>query len=554
MQDKPIGKVTATEKCPTSCSGVRFWVHDDVVIRPFDIVRIPHLNGSLSYAIVKDLSYITDSGGDLANYVSSDFGNVNIEPQNSRMGTTIAEAEVLYNTKDLEMPIRDGARVEWADVEGIREALGLKALRNPIPAGYIRNSNDTVVPVEFEGDFLLGPEGAHLNISGISGLATKTTYAMFLLNSIQQRYEQNDQKVTMIIFNVKGNDLLSIDEPCEVELSDSQRTEWDKCGLRPQPFSNVKYLYPFAKRKDRSFAQSFVDGGRLKKQQSESRAWNYFYDVESAKRRLRLLFSDIDDPADSMESIFSHIGDVDSSSWEDFRQDVENKTRKGGASHDKGSITVQSWRKFFRLLQTRTSDDIFCERSIASSNEKKHILVREATQKLTPGDILVIDIAPLPSYLQAFVFGDVVDSVYEAILGGDEGLEQAQLGKIVIFADELNKYAPKYAGKEKTLTGNLLEVTERGRSIGVVLFGAEQFRSGVHDRILGNCSTNVFGRTSPVEVAKCPDYRFFPNNHQWAVQRLKQGELLLQHAIFKTSLIKVYFPMASYLQPKPKNR
>ena len=176
--------------------------------------------------------------------------------------------------------------------------------------------------------------------------------------------------------------------------------------------------------------------------------------------------------------------------------------------------------------------------------------VREALRKLKPGTTLVIDIAPLPSYLQAFVFGDVVDSVYEAILGGDESLGQDQLGTIVIFADELNKYAPKYSGKEKTLTDNLLEITERGRSVGVILFGAEQFRSGVHDRILGNCSTNVFGRTSPVEVEKCPDYRYFPNNHKWAVQRLRQGELLLQHAIFKTSLIKVRFPVPAYFQPK----
>ena len=201
MQEPPIGKVTATERSPTSCSTVNFWVREDEVIRPFDIVRIPHLKDSLSYAIVKDLTYITDSAGHLANFVSSDFGQVEAEPQNVRMGTTIAEAEILYNTKDIEMPVRDGAKVEWADIEGIRNALGLGAFRNPIPAGYICMSNGLEIPVEFEGKYLLGPEGAHLNIAGISGLATKTTYAMFLMNSIQQRL---DDKVTMIIFNVKG--------------------------------------------------------------------------------------------------------------------------------------------------------------------------------------------------------------------------------------------------------------------------------------------------------------------------------------------------------------
>ena len=175
--------------------------------------------------------------------------------------------------------------------------------------------------------------------------------------------------------------------------------------------------------------------------------------------------------------------------------------------------------------------------------------VREALQRLKPGTTLVIDIAPLPSYLQAFVFGDVVDSVYEAILGGDESLGQDQLGTIVIFADELNKYAQILRQGEDPDRQSTRNHGARV-SVGVILFGAEQFRSGVHDRILGNCSTNVFGRTSPVEVEKCPDYRYFPNNHKWAVQRLRQGELLLQHAIFKTSLIKVRFPVPAYFQPK----
>ena len=100
--ESPIGKVTATESKPTSCSTVRFWVRDDVIIRPFDIVRIPHLKGSHTYAIITDLEYLTDSAGDLANYVSSDFGEVGAMPLNPRLGTTVAEAEVLMNDKEIE--------------------------------------------------------------------------------------------------------------------------------------------------------------------------------------------------------------------------------------------------------------------------------------------------------------------------------------------------------------------------------------------------------------------------------------------------------------------
>src|SRR3972149_6951576 len=99
MSQKAIGKITATEKTPSSCNKVQFWVHHDEVIRPFDIVRIPHINESFTNAIVQDIKYISDSAGHLANYVSSDFGDIEASPQNHRLGSTIAEAEVLYNDK-----------------------------------------------------------------------------------------------------------------------------------------------------------------------------------------------------------------------------------------------------------------------------------------------------------------------------------------------------------------------------------------------------------------------------------------------------------------------
>ena len=86
-ENQCIGKVTATESKPTTCTGVYFWLSPDVIIRPFDIVRIEHICGngndkSYSYAIVRELSYITDSAGHLANFVSSDFGDISARPMN----------------------------------------------------------------------------------------------------------------------------------------------------------------------------------------------------------------------------------------------------------------------------------------------------------------------------------------------------------------------------------------------------------------------------------------------------------------------------------------
>jgi hypothetical protein len=543
MSTEAIGKVTATESKPTTCSSVRFWIQRDALVRPFDIVKAEHLQSSHSYAIVQDLQYVTDSAGHLANYVSSDFGDILARPLNERLGTTIAEAEILYNTREIEMPLRDGAIVEWADADGIRAALGLDRIKKPIPAGWIETSNGAQVRIDFDSRYLLGPEGAHLNIAGISGLATKTSYAIFLLNSVQQR-AGNDAAI--IIFNVKGSDLLAIDQP-DPQLDEAIRADWQRCGLDPAPFSNVVYLYPYAKRPRDHYTLSHNQMDVLDAQYSSGKAWNYYYDVDSCKRKLPLLFSDIDDPQSTMESIFHVLPELEADSWDSFRDQIREKT-KAGQKH--GDVAVQSWRKFNRLLSTRTQHDLFTNFSLTDPARCQKSIHDALCQYLKPGQVIVVDIEPLPDYLQCLVFGDVIQTIYGAKLGDVEDIDPKSLGKVVVFADELNKYAPKGSEGGRTLTGNLLEVTERGRSLGVILFGAEQFRSGVHDRVLGNCSTNVYGRTSAVELAKSGDYRYFPDSYKSSIARLPQGHLLLQHPVFKTALIRVRFPRPCYYQPK----
>jgi hypothetical protein len=542
METKIIGKVTATENKPTTYNTIRFWLAENEDIRIFDVIRVRHIKNSYTYAIVRDLQFITDSTGHLANYVSSDFGDVTATPVNRRLGTTIAEAEVLYNSADIEMPVRDGAPVETADADGVRKALGLEGFRQPIPAGYIRMSYGVEVPIEFEANYLLGPEGAHLNIAGISGLATKTSYAMFLLNAVQQRM---GNKASMILLNVKGNDLLAIDEPPKMPLSATQIEEWTRCALKPMPFRNVKYLYPFSERRAaNSYSNTSLQQDILTKQHAEKRAFNYFYDVETMKEKMRLLLADVDDPQSTLESIFDQIKSIQVSSWDAFRAEIRTRTRRGQQTGS--AIQVGSWRKFCRFVETRTSNSVFVEPSMAKAEQKRQKSVADAVRELRPGEVLVVDIAALPDYLQCLVVGDIVGTVRNIKLGEDDQVEPSALGRVIVFADELNKYAPKSDTSGRTLTNVLLEVTERGRYIGVIMFGAEQFRSAVHDRILGNCSTNAYGRTSPVEMAKCPDYRHFPDSHQASITRLEQGSLLLQHAVFKTHLIKVRFPFPCY--------
>ncbi|MCX7914636.1 MAG: ATP-binding protein, partial [Thermodesulfovibrionales bacterium] len=84
------------------------------------------------------------------------------------------------------MPIPSDKIVRFADAEGIQRALGIDTmeLRDRIPAGLIKMSNGSSAVAYIDRRYVLGPESAHVNISGISGLATKTSYAIFLIHSI----------------------------------------------------------------------------------------------------------------------------------------------------------------------------------------------------------------------------------------------------------------------------------------------------------------------------------------------------------------------------------
>jgi len=543
-----IGRVVATESKPTTTTSLRFWVSDTTILRPFDIVKIPHLSKatgkrSETYAIVQELQHITDAAGYLTSVVSSDFGNVDTTPRNNRFGTTIAEAEVLYNSEDIEMPVRDGEPVMWADSDGVKAALGLSGIKRPLPAGYFSMSNGVEVPIEFEGDFVVGPEGAHVNIAGISGLATKTSYAMFLMSALQQTRAED---VSLVIFNVKGSDLLAIDKPND-KLDEGIKSDWTRCNLEAKPFDNVHYFYPYAEDEEKNFTSSKLSRPILAEQIGNGVAHNYYYDVDDGKKKLSLLFSDVDDPQDTLEHCATSLEGVEAGNWDDLRDYVKQQTATKKAGGHAGEIQISSWKRFSRFLNQRTRDPIFTGEIQSKRALRRQVRTEEIIRKIRPGSVVVIDIQPLQDYHQCMVFGDIVHQILDAKLGQSD--VEGEMGRVVIFADELNKYAPKKDGGERALTRTMLEVTERGRSLGVVLFGAEQFRSGVHQRVLGNCSTNVFGRTNSVELASAGDYRFLTSPQKAALTRLPKGTLLLQHAAFSTSTIKAKFPYPAYLQP-----
>ena len=547
-----IGKISATQQCASSSDEFTFWLGDDEVVSPFDLVAAENAKRSTSVGVIKDIHHVTESPSHIANYVASDFGKIELEPTTNRLGTVYVSAEVMNNDQEVYMPLSNGTPVRFATEDEIRKALGIDIipLDRRIPAGYLQQSNGTVVPVAFDSSFLIGPEGAHLNVSGISGLATKTSYIMFLLQAVMQ--SPSSQKTASIIFNVKGKDLLAIDKPSVLAERNavqwgSIKEEWEKCGLQAKPFDDVRYFFPYTNREDKGYADTWSEGDNVRQLCREGKAKNYIYTYPHDKEKLDLLFGNIDDPNMTIESIQNEI--TTSSlfeqlkDWKDLKAKIQDRCQSGQGVA--GNITVQSWRRFQRLINTMITGNtagIFQD-GISGIADKHHVHLSDQIENIKGGETYVVDIAQLPEQQKCLVFGDVIRTVYKMKTEGSGSCPD----RIIIFVDELNKYAPSNMG-DSPIINSLIEITERGRSLGIVLFSAEQFRSAVHARVKGNCATNVYGRTNGVEIATA-DYRHLPKSFNGMMTRLSKGQLIIQHPIFR-SMLKISFPKPAYLQPE----
>lgn len=548
---KKIGKIIATEKVPTTVDYFFFWTDKERIIKPFDVIKVSHLNDSVTFGVVEEISHLTDGASFLAGYISSDFGEVEAKSYTNRIGMNYIKARVVGNTKNIYTPVLDGAIVTLADPDDVTKALGLEKIKNPLPCGIIEmyEGEDRIkIPVNFNSHFLIGPEGAHLNISGISGLASKTSYAMFLLKNIQERYlkEVKDESVAFVFLNVKGRDLLAIDEPNE-DLPENDKKMYEELWLEIKPFGNVKYFYPYSKDVK---STTYADIKDVKNQQELKKAFQYKYLFEDDKESLDLLFANIDDPTQTMESIVSFITSGEGTfsgitNWEDLKEEIKKYQEKGDTGKDK-TISVLSWRKFYRLFRKSLERNLFFSNSLKKDGTE--VRLQESIKQIQKNDVFVIDIAKLDEEAQGFVFGDVMRAIYDLKLGQIEREDSEIPSKIIIFIDELNKYGSKDVPKSSPILRQLLDITERGRSLGIILFAAEQFKSDIHDRVKGNCATHAFGRTNVIEVSKS-DFQYMPSVYKSMLTRLEQGEYILQNPIFRSPL-NIKFPRPLYKQFK----
>ncbi len=154
--------------------------------------------------------------------------------------------------------------------------------------------------------------------------------------------------------------------------------------------------------------------------------------------------------------------------------------------------------------------------------------------------VYVIDVANVSSDAQDLIFTRVIAELRER-------MEQRKLGvdSVVVVVDELNNYAPNTT-RETYVMRTLRDICARGRYLGLVLFGAQQFRSQVDRQVVGNCSTALYGRIEMEELAQ-PGYAIFGDAAKEKLGALAPGEMLVRHPYFNQPIF-VRFPRPALMR------
>ncbi|HWC74924.1 MAG TPA: hypothetical protein VG454_13395 [Gemmatimonadales bacterium] len=553
----PIGRVVATELKPATPHQFHFWTATETNIGIGAIVKVGAGSGGeggeqedrVVYGVVTDGFAYSDLATPLHDVVGAEG-----DPTRAA-GAPTARQEIRYWTAAVlrqtpEEPLQPVplGLVYVADDADVAQALRMDAfLYSPAPTAIpigLYTSAGREAPVYLDADFLLGPEAAHLNISGVSGLATKTSAVEFLLGSIFAHFPAHKGRIAALCFNVKGPDLCFLDQ--SGDLSDEDRRRYERLDVPPAPFERVRFYAPLK-----------ADGVNLNTLRThpdlvgdvEPLTWGLQEVVDFAEVLLNR--DDIDAKADA---------------FIDFLRDrVLGRTFEDGFG---GTHRVQTFADLDRLFRSifdgleiasggRSGSDTWRTHHIATIRKVRNRLLNISTRckglvtddgpssdlpwsEFTDRTVYVIDIANVDPLGQDLVFTRVVSKLREQ-------LERRELGvdAVIVFVDELNKYAPG-DGTETYVKKMLLDISERGRYLGLVLFGAEQFRSQVHRRVVGNAGTQLFGRMDMDELAT-PGYQVLSPATKSKLATLPIGELMVRHPHF-TQPIFVRFPKPPVLR------
>ncbi|MCA9859074.1 MAG: ATP-binding protein [Thermomicrobiales bacterium] len=572
QQHGAIGRVVASEQEPAGSHSFYFWANEEQ--RSLDVGHIV-VGFSEDAAVIgvvdeprrySDLRSFLDDFYDRQIEEAIESQTISKRPEILVFEVTVLRTKHERDDVDSHRPVIAGP-VYYATREAIDYALGKHEFAGaPIAAllhtngNYERDEVGNVLvdekgydvfqrsPIWIDEHYLLGPEAGHANWTGQSGLATKTSHVQFLTSAVFQRMRGEGKKVAALMFNVKGADLIWLDKSAVPDdelrdaydaakfkpLSDADLEAYDALDLEIEPFTNLRIFAPFKPGQqpstDKVMLGSFGEKSRLNTLRDNPAETSCLYPVLWSIRPLLAMPHKVferNDLDDKMWGLISELRDdqrITSLKSLLKRLDealMEIEENGGSEWHGHHKFTILKAKNRFYGLPSKFG-------GLVTEGEVDFGNLPQVDSSFTDQEVRVVDIAHCNSNVQELLVASTVNRLWQLAERDELGVD-----KLIIFVDELNKYAP--GGSEGALRDTLVDIAARGRHLNVVLFGAQQFRSKVESEILGNCGTSFYGRIGDEEIINS-SYRSLSETTKSELLGLRKGRLLIRHAHFRSPL------------------
>ena len=455
-------------------------------------------------------------------------------------GQEIAEVSTTRVEPEIYVPPRPGEVVRRATGQERARALYFDQMTHRVPVGRGRDGS----PIYVNMEFLDGTRGAHVSISGISGVATKTSFALFLLHSIFRSGALGARAVNAkaLVFSVKGEDLLFLDQP-NVRLDDDLRSEYAELGLPAEPFALAGFWAPPIP--DDQTGRPNVSG-----RTSGVEAFWWTIAEFCSRQLLPYAFADAEDERHQYTIVIHQVATR-------LRLDAVAYGENGAVRLDHDVATT--YEELVDIVVARLTDDAtrpdwagpvtgvgtinaFIRRLRSSLRPLRPVIRADLTgtprRQISTQDqqVTVVDLHNLHERAQRFVVGVVLAA--ETARKEDAGPG----GLLFTMIDELNKYAPREG--TSPIKEVLLDIAERGRSLGIILIGAQQTASEVERRIVSNSAIRVVGRLDSAEAGR-PEYGFLPASQRIRATLAKPGAMFISQPEIPVPLA-VEFPFPAW--------
>ncbi len=531
-----VGRVLGTDPS----HALEFWaaVRDDSYLQLDDIVAVESEvpgRGSITHYGVVDMVR--------ARYEGAKFDSDVFRVSDGVLPVGISNAAHVSVTRiepEVFVPPAPGRAVSRAQGAQRETALYFDQMKNRFPAGLSRE-NDVIWG---NLDFLDGTRGAHVNISGISGVATKTSCALFLLYALFHSDALGMQRANSraVIFNVKGEDLMFADKP-NASLPPDAAEKYTHLGLPCGPFQDVALWAPADRRSEFEIVHS------LGSRQEGVEAYVWSLREFCQERMLRFLFAEADQETSQLAFAVTvaerYLADAThahpkTNSWVEidgqrittFDELVDHITNNSANIFAQGRVAQATQDAFLRRLAAAADGAGHLIRRLQSREEEERHHIEWARNQLS-----VIDIHALPDRAKRFVVGVVLKQLLET---KDRTGTRYPLTFVVL--DELNKYAPRDGWSP--IKEVVLDIAERGRSLGVILIGAQQTASEVERRVVANCSYRIVGRLDTAEAERS-EYGFLTQAARARASILKPGSMFMHQPEIPVPLL-LQFPFPSW--------